>query len=62
MAKNIHILILQWSPKPFTKELTAIKERIESLTTANFTTCLLNLYRDGKDSNGWHADDETGAR
>ena len=45
-------------PKPFTKELTAIKESIESLTTTNFTTCLLNLYRDGKDSNGWHADDE----
>jgi len=24
----------------------------------HFTSCLLNLYRDGKDSNGWHADDE----
>ncbi|WP_378185252.1 alpha-ketoglutarate-dependent dioxygenase AlkB [Aquimarina sp. W85] len=23
-----------------------------------FTTCLANLYRDGQDSNGWHADDE----
>ncbi|RTY96468.1 alpha-ketoglutarate-dependent dioxygenase AlkB, partial [Flavobacterium bomense] len=23
-----------------------------------FTTVLLNLYRDGKDSNGWHADNE----
>lgn len=24
-----------------------------------FTTCLANLYRDGRDSVGWHADDET---
>ena len=23
-----------------------------------FSSCLLNLYRDGQDSNGWHADDE----
>jgi alkylated DNA repair dioxygenase AlkB len=23
-----------------------------------FTSCLLNLYRNGRDSNGWHADDE----
>jgi len=25
---------------------------------ANNNSCLLNLYRDGKDSNGWHSDDE----
>jgi alkylated DNA repair dioxygenase AlkB len=24
----------------------------------NFNTCLANLYRDGKDSMGWHADNE----
>ena len=23
-----------------------------------FNSCLLNLYRDGNDSNGWHADNE----
>lgn len=45
-------------PHGFTKELSDIKERIENLSNAEFTTCLLNLYRDGKDSNGWHADDE----
>ena len=42
----------------FTKELLKIKKQIETKTTATFTTCLLNRYRDGKDSNGWHADNE----
>ena len=45
-------------PKPFTKELIWIKERIEHKVSCQFTGCLLNLYRTGKDSNGWHADDE----
>ena len=45
-------------PHEFTEELLAIGSRIETLTNINFTTCLLNLYRDGKDSNGWHADNE----
>ncbi len=45
-------------PHPFTEDLIGIKQRIETKTDADFTTCLLNLYRDGKDSNGWHSDDE----
>ena len=45
-------------PHEFTNELLEIKRQIESKTSAVFTTCLLNLYRDGKDSNGWHADNE----
>ena len=45
-------------PHEFTEELLAIGTRIETITNINFTTCLLNLYRDGKDSNGWHADNE----
>lgn len=45
-------------PKNFTAELLEIKEKIESQLDVVFTTCLLNLYRDGQDSNGWHADDE----
>lgn len=45
-------------PLPFTHELLEIKQKIEILTNVSFTTCLLNRYRDGKDSNGWHADDE----
>jgi len=46
------------SPIPFTSELLEIKQRIEKETQQKFTTILLNFYRDGKDSNGWHADNE----
>lgn len=45
-------------PHVFTNELQDIKDAIEKITQCQFTTCLLNLYRDGKDSNGWHADNE----
>ncbi|MDT0606912.1 alpha-ketoglutarate-dependent dioxygenase AlkB family protein [Croceitalea rosinachiae] len=45
-------------PHLFNNELLEIKLAIEDLVNTQFTTCLLNLYRDGQDSNGWHADDE----
>ncbi|MFC7356955.1 alpha-ketoglutarate-dependent dioxygenase AlkB family protein [Jejudonia soesokkakensis] len=45
-------------PKPFTPTLSAIKNKIEDLMGIQFTSVLLNLYRDGTDSNGWHSDDE----
>jgi alkylated DNA repair dioxygenase AlkB len=49
---------IKMSPLPWTKTLLDIKEQIESVTPVKFTSVLLNLYRDGKDSNGWHADNE----
>ena len=45
-------------PHEFTKELLDIKTKVETVIDTNFTTCLLNLYRNGQDSNGWHADNE----
>ena len=36
----------------------SIKEKVEKTTEAIYSTVLLNYYRDGKDSNGWHADNE----
>ncbi len=45
-------------PHLFTPELLQIRNAIEKEVNTTFTTCLLNYYRDGKDSNGWHADDE----
>ncbi|MEP0132588.1 MAG: alpha-ketoglutarate-dependent dioxygenase AlkB [Eudoraea sp.] len=45
-------------PLPFSETLSDLKAKISVLTPANFTSCLLNFYRDGKDSNGWHSDDE----
>ncbi len=46
------------TPNMFTEELLDIKSKVETVIDANFTTCLLNLYRNGQDSNGWHADNE----
>ncbi|MEA1787539.1 alpha-ketoglutarate-dependent dioxygenase AlkB [Arenibacter sp. GZD96] len=46
------------TPLQFSKDLTVLKQQIEDELHVAFTTCLLNLYRNGKDSNGWHADDE----
>tara|TARA_B100000949_G_C14095355_1_gene371753 strand:- start:29 stop:640 length:612 start_codon:yes stop_codon:yes gene_type:complete len=45
-------------PHHFTPTLQHIKELVEGICNTEFTTCLLNLYRNGQDSNGWHADDE----
>ena len=45
-------------PKPFTPTLKKIKHKIEDECEIKFTSVLLNLYRDGTDSNGWHSDDE----
>jgi alkylated DNA repair dioxygenase AlkB len=47
------------TPHPMTETLKLIENRIYQFSDASFTTVLLNLYRDGKDSNGWHADDES---
>ena len=46
------------TPKPMTETLKQIEKRLQQYSDASFTSVLLNLYRDGKDSNGWHADDE----
>lgn len=45
-------------PKPFSPALLEIKSRVEKKINQTFTSCLLNLYRNGQDSNGWHADNE----
>lgn len=46
------------TPKVFTEDLLHIKNAIETEIQHTFTTVLLNLYRNGNDSNGWHADNE----
>ena len=45
-------------PKPYTDTLKLIKTKIEAEVQTQFNTVLLNYYRDGNDSNGWHADNE----
>lgn len=45
-------------PLPWTPVLTGLRARLEERLQAPFNSVLLNLYRDGRDSMGWHADDE----
>jgi alkylated DNA repair dioxygenase AlkB len=44
--------------EPWTPELHEIKRRVESAAQADFNSLLLNRYRGGQDSIGYHADDE----
>ena len=46
-------------PHKWNALLTQMKKEVETVCQENFTTVLLNLYRNGKDSNGWHADNES---
>lgn len=45
-------------PHPWNLLLLKIKSMVETVAATQFTSVLLNYYRDGKDSNGWHADNE----
>lgn len=45
-------------PLPWTPELQRVRHRAEELTGHRYNSVLLNLYRDGRDGMGWHADDE----
>jgi alkylated DNA repair dioxygenase AlkB len=45
-------------PLPWTPALLAVRERVEALAGRRFNSVLANLYRDGRDGMGWHADDE----
>lgn len=46
------------TPLPLTPLLNDIRSRCESVSGASFNSVLVNLYRDGKDGVGWHADNE----
>ena len=47
-----------FSPSPLTRELLMLKRAVERATKTTFNSVLANLYRDGQDSMGFHADDE----
>ena len=49
---------LAWEPRPWTPALLALRQRVEAATSTQFNSVLLNYYRHGQDSMGWHADDE----
>jgi alkylated DNA repair dioxygenase AlkB len=45
-------------PHPWSPTLLRIKEDIEAATGERFNSVLVNLYRDERDSVGWHSDNE----
>jgi len=51
-------------PQPWTRTVAELKEAAESICGAHFNSVLINRYRNGNDSMGWHADrePELGAR
>lgn len=49
---------LERIPVPWTPVLLRLRELCEQVSVATFNSVLVNLYRDGNDGVGWHADDE----
>lgn len=50
---------LRLEPTPWLPPLLEIKAAVEAEVGTRFNSVLANLYRDGRDSVAWHADDET---
>lgn len=46
------------APEPWTPGLALLRRRVESRCARRFNSVLGNLYRDGEDAMGWHADRE----
>ncbi|WP_183566317.1 alpha-ketoglutarate-dependent dioxygenase AlkB family protein [Mucilaginibacter sp. SP1R1] len=46
------------TPIPFTPLLLKLKQAAETQCGKQFNSALLNFYRNGEDSMGWHSDDE----
>lgn len=45
-------------PMPWSNLVKEIKSAVEVGTGHSYNSVLINYYRDGRDSNGWHSDDE----
>ena len=54
----LHYSGMSVKPLAWTDELLSTGERIAELSGLRFNGVLLNYYRDGFDSVGWHSDDE----
>ena len=49
---------LTLTPLPWHPVLRELRGRLQDVTGAQFNSVLANAYRDGRDSMGWHSDDE----
>lgn len=45
-------------PRPFPPALASLRQRLVAVSGVDYNSCLANLYRDGRDSIGYHSDDE----
>jgi alkylated DNA repair dioxygenase AlkB len=49
---------VSFKANPMLKPILEVKEKIEHITKAKFNGVLINYYRNGQDSMGWHSDNE----
>ncbi|GHA63528.1 alpha-ketoglutarate-dependent dioxygenase AlkB family protein [Pontibacter akesuensis] len=49
---------LENKPQPWLPVLQELREQVEQASRQQYNSVLLNLYRTGQDSMGWHADNE----
>lgn len=49
---------IRMEPLPWTDRLKELKQAVEEKCEHEFNSVLLNLYRNGNDTVGWHSDDE----
>lgn len=49
---------ISMKPLPWSPLLGAVRESVQAATRESFNSVLLNFYRDGRDSMGFHSDDE----
>lgn len=49
---------VRYDPAAWTPTLSQLRTLVETAAGNSFNSVLLNLYRDGSDTMGWHADDE----
>jgi alkylated DNA repair dioxygenase AlkB len=49
---------IEMQPRPWLPALGQLRNAVQAHTNVLFNCVLINLYRDGSDSMGWHADDE----
>jgi alkylated DNA repair dioxygenase AlkB len=48
----------RFEPRPWPSALLPMRRRLAQTLGLDFDSVLANLYRDGRDSMGWHSDDE----
>lgn len=48
----------RFAPHPWTPALSTLRDRVANACGTRLNSVLANLYRDGRDSMGWHSDNE----